>query len=236
VICRHWRMITFLRSTGLRTLRGAAFFAVLSLLAVPALVSPTLVSPALADKAIPADLDAAAKADIARIEAYLNSIKTLRTRFLQIAQNGDAAAGELTIARPGRMRLEYDQPQPTLLIANGTFLIYIDRHLDQTTHVFLKNTPVGVLVAENIKLSGELTVTRFVREPGVVRVTLAKTTEAEEGTITLVFSDAPLALRQWVVVDAQGARTSVTLDALEYDVAVKSEMFEYKKAEQIERN
>lgn len=236
MICRHWRMITFLRSTGLRTLRGAAFFAVLSLLAVPALVSPTLVSPALADKAIPADLDAAAKADIARIEAYLNSIKTLRTRFLQIAQNGDAAAGELTIARPGRMRLEYDQPQPTLLIANGTFLIYIDRHLDQTTHVFLKNTPVGVLVAENIKLSGELTVTRFVREPGVVRVTLAKTTEAEEGTIALVFSDAPLALRQWVVVDAQGARTSVTLDALEYDVAVKSGMFEYKKAEQIDRN
>jgi outer membrane lipoprotein-sorting protein len=134
------------------------------------------------------------------------------------------------------MRLEYDRPQPTLLIANGTFLIYIDRYLDQTTHVFLKNTPVGVLVAENIKLSGELTVTRFLREPGVIRVTLAKTTEAEEGTITLVFSDAPMALRQWVVVDAQGARTSVTLDALEYDVAVKSEMFEYKKAEQIERN
>lgn len=236
MICRHWRMITFLRSTGLRTLRGAAFFAALSVLALPALVSPTLVSPALADKARPADLDAAAKADIARIEAYLNGIKTMRTRFLQIAQNGNAAAGELTIARPGRMRLEYDRPQPTLLIANGTFLIYIDRYLDQTTHVFLKNTPVGVLVAENIKLSGELTVTRFLREPGVIRVTLAKTTEAEEGTITLVFSDAPMALRQWVVVDAQGARTSVTLDALEYDVAVKSEMFEYKKAEQIERN
>jgi outer membrane lipoprotein-sorting protein len=191
---------------------------------------------ALADNAKPAALDAAAKADIARIEAYLNGIKTLRTRFLQIAQNGDSASGELTIARPGRMRLEYDPPLPTLLIANGTFLIYIDRYLDQVTHVFLKNTPVGVLVAENIKLSGDLTVTRFMREPGVIRVTLAKTTEAEEGNITLVFADAPLALRQWIVIDAQGARTSVTLDALEYGVAVKPEMFEYKKPERIDRN
>jgi outer membrane lipoprotein-sorting protein len=219
-------MITFLRSI----LRAVAVSAIIGLGSLP------LVPAVLAENAKPASLDAAAKADIARIEAYLNGIKTLRTRFLQIAQNGDSASGELTIARPGRMRLEYDPPLPTLLIANGTFLIYIDRYLDQVTHVFLKNTPVGVLVAENIKLSGDLTVTRFVREPGVIRVTLAKTTEAEEGNITLVFADAPLALRQWIVIDAQGARTSVTLDALEYGVAVKPEMFEYKKPERIDRN
>jgi outer membrane lipoprotein-sorting protein len=192
--------------------------------------------PALAEKAKPAVLDAAAKADIARIESYLNGIKTLRTRFLQISQSGDAASGELTISRPGRMRLEYDPPHPTLLIANGTFLIYIERNLQQVTHVFLKNTPVGVLVAEDIKLAGELTVTNLQREPGVVRVTVTKTNEAEEGNITLVFSDAPMALRQWVVIDAQGNRTSVTLDALEYGVPVKPEMFQYTAPEQVPRN
>jgi len=226
-------MITFLRSNGLRTLRIAVMFAGTLLVAMAA---GAPLSPAMAERAKPAQLDAAAKADIARLEAYLNGIKTLRTRFLQIAQNGDAASGELTISRPGRMRLEYDPPQPTLLIANGTFLIYIDRYLQQVTHVFLKNTPVGVLVADDTKLSGDLTVTRFVREPGVLRVTLTKTDEAEEGNITLVFSDAPMALRQWVVVDAQGNRTSITLDALEYGVAMKPEMFQYTAPEQIPRN
>ena len=227
-------MITFLRS-GLTTLRTAALIALVGLAAaLPAtLAAPT---PALADKAKPATLDTAAKADIARLETYLNGIKTMRTRFLQIAQNGNTASGELTISRPGRMRLEYDPPTPTLLIANGTFLIYIDRYLQQVTHVFLKNTPVGVLVAEDIKLSGEMTVTHFAREPGVVRVTLAKTNEAEEGNITLVFADAPLALRQWVVIDAQGNRTSITLDALEYGVAVKPEMFQYTAPEKIQQN
>ena len=222
-------MITFLRSAykaaAILVLAGFATFAL-----------PSAVLPASAEKAKPAQLDESAKADIARVENYLNGIKTMRTRFLQIAQDGSAASGELTISRPGRMRLEYDPPQPTLLIANGTFLIYIDRYLQQVTHVFLKNTPVGVLVAENIKLSGELTVTRFQREPGVIRVTLAKTTEAEEGNITLVFADGPLTLRQWIVIDAQGNRTSVTLDALEYGVAVKPEMFQYTAPEQIPRN
>jgi len=187
-----------------------------------------LPTPALADKAKPAVLDAAAKADIARIEAYLNGIKTLRTRFLQVAQNGDTASGELTIARPGRMRFEYDPPQPMMLIADGTFLIYIDRRLEQVTHVLLRNTPVGVLVSENVKLSGALTVTRFQRAPGVIRVTVAKTDDPEEGTITLVFADKPLTLRQWIVVDGQGAQTSVTLDDLEYGVPVKPEMFRYE--------
>ena len=207
-------MITFLRSAALALL----------------FVLPgATVQPANADKAKPATLDDAAQADIARLESYLNGIKTLRTRFLQISQAGEAASGELTIARPGRMRFEYDPPVPMMLIADGTYLIYIDRRLEQTTHVFLRNTPVGVLVAENVKLSGPLTVTRFLREPSVIRVTVAKTDEAEEGSITLVFADNPLALRQWVVIDAQGAQTSVTLDALEYGVPVKDEMFRYAK-------
>ena len=187
-----------------------------------------LALPAAAEKAKPAALDEAAKSDIARIEAYLNGIKTMRTRFLQISQAGDAASGELTIARPGRMRFEYDPPQQIMLISDGNYLIYVDRRLEQMSHISLKNTPVGVLVSENVKLSGPLTVTRFLREPGVIRVTVTKTDEAEEGTITLAFADQPLVLRQWTVVDAQNARTTVTLDALEYGVAVKPEMFRYE--------
>ena len=184
-----------------------------------------------AQKVKPAALDEAAKADIARIEAYLNGIKTARTRFVQISQAGEAASGVLTLARPGRFRFEYDPPTPIMLVATGTFLVYVDRALDQTTHVFLRNTPVAILVAENVKLSGSVTVTQFSRSPGVVRVTLVKSEEPEEGSITLVFADAPMALRQWVVIDAQGARTTVTLDALEFGVPVNDEMFNYVKKE-----
>jgi outer membrane lipoprotein-sorting protein len=177
----------------------------------------------------PAELTERDRADIKRIEDYLNGITTMRTRFLQVSSDGAVASGVLTLARPGRMRFEYDPPTPTLLIADGTFLIFIDKQLDQTTHVFLRNTPVGVLVAEDVKLSGAVTVTRMVRGAGALRVTVVRTDEPAEGSLTLVFADSPLQLRQWLVTDAQGVQTTVTLADLEFGVPVKREMFRYDK-------
>lgn len=177
----------------------------------------------------PANLSDKDKADIARIEKYLNGITTMKARFLQVASTGDIAQGTLTLARPGRMRFEYDPPSPTLVIADGTYLILVDKQLDTTTHVFLRNTPVGVLVDEDVKLAGAVTVTRMSRDPGVIRVTLVRTASPEDGTLTLVFSDDPLQLKQWIVVDSQGVETKVTLGEPEFGVSVNRAMFQYEK-------
>ncbi len=187
---------------------------------------PTLAAPPKA-----ANLSDKDKADIARIEKYLNGITTMKARFLQVASTGDIAQGTLTLARPGRMRFEYDPPSPTMVIADGTYLIVVDKQLDTTTHVFLRNTPVGVLVDENIKLAGAVTVTRMSRDPGVVRVTLVRTDSPEDGTLTLVFSDEPLQLKQWIVVDSQGVETKVTLGEPEFGVPVNRAMFQYEKTQ-----
>ncbi|NKB49914.1 MAG: outer membrane lipoprotein carrier protein LolA, partial [Alphaproteobacteria bacterium] len=52
-------------------------------------------------------LDAAAKADIARIETYLNDLTTLESRFVQFSAQG-IAEGRLILSRPGDLRIEYD--------------------------------------------------------------------------------------------------------------------------------
>jgi outer membrane lipoprotein-sorting protein len=186
-------------------------------------------SPLHAASVKPAPLSEQDRADVQRIEAYLNGIGTMRSRFLQVSSEGSVESGVLTLARPGRMRFEYDPPSPTLLIANGTFLIFVDKKLDQTTHVLLRNTPIGVLVSENVKLAGAVTITNIARGPGVIRVTLVRTEEPAEGTLTLAFADNPLQLRQWTVVDAQGLQTTVTLAELEFGVPVNREMFQYDK-------
>jgi outer membrane lipoprotein-sorting protein len=70
-----------------------------SLLAAPLL----LATPAGAQTRAPpagAALSERDRADLARIEAYLNALTTLRARFLQIAHNGASAEGTAWIARP----------------------------------------------------------------------------------------------------------------------------------------
>ena len=152
-------------------------------------------------------------------------MKTLRAGFLQVSSNGAVATGKLIMSRPGKMRFEYDPPAPIMMIADGVFLIYIDKELEQVTHLWLSNTPIGFLVEEDIKLTGDVTVTKFEKGPNILRATLARTKEPEQGTITMIFSDQPLALRKWVITDPQGIRTTVTLSNLEDGIKIDPKLF-----------
>lgn len=156
---------------------------------------------------------------IARVEAYLNGLRTLRARFLQVAQNGASAGGTAWISRPGRMRFDYDPPEPLLLVASGGQVLMYDRELRQPTTVPASSTPLGLLLREQIRLSGDITVTGMERSGGFLRVSMHRTGAAAEGRLTLAFQENPLELRQWAVLDAQGRETRVTL--YEVDTATR---------------
>ena len=177
-----------------------------------------------AAQAVPAPAD---RADIARVEAYLGGLRTMRARFLQIAQNGASAEGTAWMWRPGRMRFEYDPPEPLLLVAShGQFMLY-DRELRQPSTVPVSSTPLAFLLRENLRLSGDVTVTRVERGGGFLRVTMHRTGAPAEGRLTLVFQDNPIELRQWHVVDAQGRETRVSLSRIETGVRIDPRIFEF---------
>ncbi|MEK9679962.1 MAG: outer membrane lipoprotein carrier protein LolA [Rhodospirillaceae bacterium] len=182
-----------------------------------------------AENAVPAKLSAQDKADLEQVRQYFKSLKTLRGRFLQAASNGSVASGKLYLSRPGRLRFEYDPPTPILMVGDGIFLIYVDKNLKQVTHILLGSTPIGILVQDEVKLSGDITVTRVQRSPGVLRVTIKDTEEPEKGSITLAFSRAPFALRKWTVVDARNIATDVTLTGVETGVLLDKELFIFRE-------
>jgi len=190
-----------------------------------------LAAPALAQTRAPAPPPAALgdrdRADLARIEAYLNAMTTLRARFLQIAHNGASAEGTAWISRPGRMRFEYDPPEPLLLVADaGQFLMY-DRELRAPTTLLVSRTPLAILLRREVRLSGDVTVAAMERSGGFLRVTLFRTAEPAEGRITLIFQPEPLALRQWAVTDPQGRETRVTLSRIETGPRLPAGLFQF---------
>jgi outer membrane lipoprotein-sorting protein len=165
---------------------------------------------------------------IARIEAYLNGIDTLRSSFVQINPDGAQVTGELYYERPDKMRLEYDPPSRILIVADRWQVIYHDRRLKQVSHLLTGSTPLGFLLEEDIALSGDVTVTDVEEAGGELRVTLVQTDEPDQGSITLVFAERPLELRRWTVVDAQGLPTHVVLDGIETGVALDDELFVFR--------
>ena len=171
-------------------------------------------------------LSAQDHADIRRIEAYLNGLKSLKAHFMQVAPDGGVSEGTAWLERPGRMRFQYNPPAPFLLIAAHGVLTFHDSSLDQTSNIPLSRTPLGILLADQVDLSGAVTVTAIQRLPGQIQLTLVRTDTPGDGALTLIFADPPLTLRQWTVVDAQRRETHVTLYNAQTDGSFDPQLFE----------
>jgi outer membrane lipoprotein-sorting protein len=166
-------------------------------------------------------------ADLARIDTYLNSIHTLQAHFLQVAPDGAMSQGTAWLERPGRMRFEYAPPAPFLLVAHNGELTFQDRSINQISQVPLSFTPLGILLADHVNLNGAVKVVGFQRLPGQLEATLTRASSPQDGSLTLVFTDNPLALRQWTVVDSQRRETRVTLYNVEQGVNLDPKLFEF---------
>ena len=172
-------------------------------------------------------LSARDRADVTRIEAYLNSVKSLTARFIQVAPDGGVSQGQAWLVRPGRMRFQYDPPSPFLLVGGNGLLVFHDSQLKQTSNIPLNSTPLGLLLQDNLKLSGDITIVSFLRQPGQIQLGLVRTKSPQDGVLTLIFSDDPLTLRQWTVLDAQRNETRVTLNNEKLGGSYPSSLFEF---------
>jgi outer membrane lipoprotein-sorting protein len=197
----------------------AATFALAAML-VPALAEAGEPPPAVA-------LSAQDTVDLQRVAAYLNGIRTMYARFRQVASNGGVTTGQLWMARPGRMRFEYDPPAQILLLADMFYVYYVDKELVEMSKVGLKSTPAWLLLRDPITFD-DLIVTRFDREANVLRIAVVEKADPDKGSLTMVFSDRPLALRQWSIVDQQRKTTTVSLYDERLGVALDPKLFVYQ--------
>ena len=169
----------------------------------------------------PMDMD-----DLRRITAYLNGIHTMTARFRQSSSSGGTATGSLWMARPGRMRFEYDPPSPVLLIADQFYVYYVDKQLAEMSKVGLKSTPAWFLLRDPITFD-DLVINRFERGANALAITVTEPTEPDNGSLTMVFNSQPLALRQWMIVDQQRKTTTVSIFDAQFGVALDPELFVY---------
>lgn len=175
-----------------------------------------------------AALSADDQATIAKAENYLNEIKTIQASFMQASATGGTAQGMLHLARPGGLRMDYDEPSPVLLITSGGFLVYHDKQLVQTTYIDLDSTLAGFLIRPRVALNADgLKVTDVVHEAGALYITLVKPDNEAMGQVTLTFSESPFALKQWRVVDPQGQDTRVSLFDMKINAAIDPKIFEF---------
>ena len=182
----------------------------------------TLVLPAIPASAQMSGADAR---DLTRISNYLNGISTLEGSFVQVGHDGELSEGTFYLRRPGRIRFEYRPPNPALVIADGTWVGVYDTRLNTLDRIPLGSTPLSILLKKDVDLKTENAVRAIERAPGLMRVTAVDPKEPDQGSITMVFADNPLELRQWIVVDKQGLTTTVALSDMRANVKLDPNLF-----------
>jgi outer membrane lipoprotein-sorting protein len=161
----------------------------------------------------PAEFTGPDLADLIRVSAYLNSIHSMRGSFLQIDPNGTSEQGNFYIVKPGKMRFEYQPPNPTLVVSDGKTVAVFNKQLNTVDTYPLYATPLNLLLSENVKLQNNQSVMGVTRQTGalIVYAKSGSTKEGSGGNIIITFADSPLELRQWTIEDAQGLSTTVSL-------------------------
>ena len=164
-------------------------------------------------------------ADLARVDAALNNTLSFQGRFAQYGADGSFAQGTIYLSRPGKLRFEYDQPSPLLIVSDGVTLTQQDRALETTDRVPLSSTPLHFFLRENVNLAQDTEVVALQKTPLEWRVSARDGSGQMDGTITMFFDGSNLALKEWVITDGFGGNTRLLLSDLVYNQRLNPRLF-----------
>ena len=169
------------------------------------------------------------------ISRYIMKITRAKCDFAQINDDGTLSTGTLYIWRPGRMRFEYDAPEDLLVMAGGGQVAIFDgkSNISGAERYPLRRTPLNLILERDIDLGSRDMVIGHEFDGTATIVTAQDPERPEYGHLQLKFTGNPVELRQWVVFDGQGARTTVVLGQLELPSELPGSLFsiEFEEAE-----
>jgi len=172
-----------------------------------------------------ASLPAQAQVGVPEIERYINSIRTLKARFVQSNPNGSIAQGTLYVRRPGRMRFEYDPPSQLKIVADGFQVTMWDNATKDFGQWPIGWTAASFLVKDPLTLSGDLRVEKLDRVKGLLEMTVIQTRKPQEGRVIVRISENPMALRGWTVIDQRGSQVTVSLSDVQTGMQLADSLF-----------
>ena len=182
--------------------------------------------------------------DLERIAQYLNSLRKVSVGFIQMGSKGEIQKGEIFISRSansnakkpeqGKMRVVYEAPNEDFIVADGNMIQFWDATMETQSRVLQKDNLLSFILQAPIVFSNAVKVANLERIPMSEKnteqllVTLVSAKEEDAGSITLVFEDNPLKLKQWKVLDAQGVSTTVSLFDMMEPESLPSHLFVFK--------
>ena len=164
--------------------------------------------------------------DATAINTYLTGLRVATGRFTQRNPNGSTQTGTFHLAKPGRIRFDYDTPAGSKVIADGTWVgVWDPKSNRNPTRYPLSKTPLSLLLRDGLSLRVPGLVKGAVRDDKGVHITMVDPKAPAEGRMVMTFSENPIALRRWALTTKTGQTTQVALSDVRTGGAVDRGLF-----------
>lgn len=168
------------------------------------------------------------------VQDYMGTVKSLKGSFVQRAPNGNLSRGTLYMARPGRVRFDYKDDIPFLVVADGKTINFVDYEIGQVQKWPVKDTPLNAIVGEGFDLAS-INAHIQVAPEGITDLLALHANDPdrpEMGQITVYFQRTPeqdqsLRLLSWAVIDGQGQVTTVEIFDQEINLALAGDLWKF---------
>jgi outer membrane lipoprotein carrier protein len=182
-----------------------------------------------------------------RMQKRYDQAKDLRARFSQnytraVVGRATLSTGTLTFKKPGRMRWDYEKPEPRMFLSTGQVLWLYEPEEKQAFKQDLKSSQLPAALAFLMgkgKLTDEFEVAfspeptaeakeKLPGRPGDIRLQLSpKQPQSTYKSILFVVDPKEFLVRESVLVDAQGNANHFTFDNLEVNTKVADSLFKW---------
>ena len=180
---------------------------------------------------LPLARPAAAAVDVSAVERYLQGLRSAQGNFRQTNPNGSTQTGTFYLAKPGRIRFEYDQPKGAMVIADGSWVGVFDPKSNRNpTRYPLDKTPLGLLLRDRLSLTEPGLVLGATQDADGIDITVVDPRAPDAGRMVMTFAPNPVTLRQWEITTKAGQRTRVVLTDMTSNISLDPSLFNIELA------
>ena len=157
------------------------------------------------------------KSATSQIEKFFNNLITLEANFIQVSPSGNVSNGKIYLDLPGKLRIDYENPNNLLITCKGFWIVIQDRETKTTNNIPVKSSPFAILLENKSFLKNQNIKTEYSIEAGIVSLKIKSQNNDKKEGLVLEFTENPFSLKKWVIQDSLGENTTVLIQNAKYN-------------------
>ncbi len=160
-----------------------------------------------------------------KIENFFDNLATLEANFIQVSPSGVVSNGKIYLDLPGKLRIDYENPNNLLITSQGFLIVIQDRDSKTTNNIPLISTPFSILLQDKSILNNKNFRVEYSNISGIISLKIQSQESNKQEGLILEFSEKPFNLKKWIIKDSFGESTTVLIQNAKYNIKLSHLLF-----------